>query len=701
MMFERLANLAIRRSRSIIVAALLGAVVAGALSSGVADRLDPFGVDDPATESVKASDRLETAGHEELGLIVLVRSGPVDAPATRARVTRLADRLSREREVGRVLDAYSTRSPAFVSRDRRSTYLAVYLKPEGDKDRQEAAQRLDDRYGDLPGVTLGGPALFSKQINTQVKSDLRSAEMAAFPILLLLLLLFFRSIVAGVLPLVIGGLAIVGALLMLWLASHVTHLSIFALNLVTALGLGLAIDYSLFMVSRYREEIERSGPGPEAIRRTLATAGRTVLFSSLTVTVAMASLLLFPQRFLYSMGLGGAFVALIAGGLALVLLPSILVLLGERVNSLAPSFLQRRAARDARPSTSGFWYRLSRTVMRRPGTIAVVTAALLVALGIPFLGVRFTFIDAQVLPTTASARQVDDTLRADFPPFHDTPLELAVSHADPAETAAIGRRVEALPGVAAVAPAQPLRGGVSVIDVISSADTLSHRSQDLVREIRELPTDGAEVLVTGRTAHYVDLQSSLTGHIPRVLALMAIVTFGVLLLMTGSVVLPIKSLIMNFLTVSATFGILVLIFQDGRLESLLGYSSQGAIESTQPILLFAVVFGISTDYGVFLLGRIKEARDNGADDSEAVAIGLERSGRIVTSAALILCVAVGALVTSKIIFTKELGLGTAVAVLIDASLVRALLVPSLMKLLGRWNWWAPAPLRSRLGLRRL
>jgi uncharacterized membrane protein YdfJ with MMPL/SSD domain len=692
-MFNMLADLATRRWRRVIVAALIGAVVAGVLGAGVASRLQPYGADDPATESVRADDRLDDAGFQDLGLIALVRGVDMSSPRTKQRVDALAARISKDPAAGRIVDYYNTRARAFVSKDGRSTYLAIDLKPSGDKARSDAAKRIADRVDGSPGVTLGGPDLASEQVNKQVESDLRRAEMLAFPLLFLLSLLFFRSLVAALLPPLIGGLAIVATFLMLRVASEFTSMSIFALNLVTGLGLGLAIDYSLFMVSRYREEIARSGAGLEAMRRTMATSGRTILFSSLTVAAALVSLLIFPQRFLYSMGIAGALVALIAAGLALVVLPAILAALGSRVNALAPAFLERRAERDARPAQSGFWYRLSRFVMRRPAPVAVVSATLLIALGIPFFGINFTRVDATVLPSSASARQVDTVLKTEFPPHRDSPIELATHGADGAELARLTGELKRIPGVAAVERPQRLAGGVAEIAVISRYDPLSTRSKDVVSAIRDLPAGPGDVQVTGFTAHFMDLQSSLASHLPAALAIVAVVTFVVLFLFTGSVILPVKALLMNVLTLSAVFGILVLIFQDGRLEGLLGYTSQGALESTQPLLLFAVAFGLSTDYGVFLLSRIKEARDGGASDSEAVAIGLERTGRIVTAAALLFSVAIGAFVTSEIVFIKELGLGTALAVLIDASIVRALLVPSLMELLGKWNWWAPSPLR--------
>jgi uncharacterized membrane protein YdfJ with MMPL/SSD domain len=696
-MLDRLASLAQRRARWIVVAAVIFFFIAGALGGGVADRLIPYDATDPETESAEAEERLQDAGYRSADLIVLFENVDVTARDGRERVSEISDELAQRKDVQQVVGYVDTGSKDFVSRDGDATYLSVRLTATEDDRRQDAAERITDSLAGEAGVTVGGTAVAQQEINEQVEEDLRRAEMLAFPLLFVLSLLFFRSLVASLLPLIVGVLAIVSTFLMLRVANELTDVSIFAINLVTGLGLGLAIDYSLFIVSRYREEIAKSGPGLAAMRRTLATAGRTVLFSSLTVAGALASLLVFPQNFLHSMGLGGSLVALIAAAMALLVLPAILALLGARVNSLTPAFLKRRAEADARPADTGFWYRLSRFVMRAPGRIAALTGALLIALGIPFLSIEFTSVDAQVLPEEASARQVDDVMRSEFPPFRDTPITLAVT-GDESEAKAVASRAGELDGVAAVQEPTRLDGNTYAVEVISKNAPLTDASQDLVERLRALDGD---TLVMGFTASYIDLQDSLVEHIPIVLAIVAVVTFAILFLMTGSVILPIKQLVMNLLGLSATFGILVLIFQDGRFEGPLDYVSQGGLESTQPLLLFAVAFGLSTDYGVFLLSRIKEARDGGASDSESVAIGLERTGRIVTAAALLFSIAIGAFATSQIIFIKELGLGTAIAVLIDATLIRALLVPSLMELLGRWNWWAPRPLQrlhARIGL---
>jgi RND superfamily putative drug exporter len=372
------------------------------------------------------------------------------------------------------------------------------------------------------------------------------------------------------------------------------------------------------------------------------------------------------------------------------------------VNALAPKWLQRAAERDARPAQSGGWYRLSQFVMRRPGRVALASAAVLVALGVPFLGIKFTSVDASVLPPEHSARQVHDALQRDFGGDQTSPARLVVSAPAGSRAAREVRHdVAALPGVKVVSPPQPLDSRTSLIVAVSKADPYADSSKELLTRLRGLPAQ-AQIRVAGQTASFVDLQESLETHLPIALAIVLTATFVVLFLMTGSLILPVKAVLMNMVTLSAAFGILVFVFQDGRLEGLLDYTSQGALEQTQPVLLFAMAFGLSTDYGVFLLSRIKEARDSGVGDRESVAIGLERTGRIVSAAALLFFVAIGAFATSSIIFIKEVGVGTALAVLIDATIVRALLVPSLMALLGRWNWWAPRPLASlhrRLGFR--
>jgi uncharacterized membrane protein YdfJ with MMPL/SSD domain len=703
-MFKALTDFVTRHPLRILVVATVAAIFAGAFGGKVADRLAPYGANDPASQSVKADNayRAATGRQPSLDVLAIVRLNTgLQTADSQARVERVATELQREPLVKQIDTFYETHNRQMVSKYGRMTWLGAYFGPSSDKARRDAAKRIEKRLRHAPGVTLGGASIAQQQVNEQVQKDLAHAELLAFPLLFLLSLWFFRSLVASVLPPLLGGLAIVFTFAALRIVNGAVDISVFALNLTTGLGLGLAIDYSLFIVSRYREELATGLAPAQAIRRTLQTAGRTVIFSSLTVAAALASLIVFPQRFLYSMGVGGLLVTLIAASLAVVVLPALLLVLGRRVNALSPRWLQSRAERDARPAEAGAWYRISQLVMRRPGRLAAGSAALLIALGIPFLGIRFTSIDASVLGKEHSARQANDILKSRFAVDESSPVRVVIAApaSSPAahEVSAAARR---LPDAALATPPAPLGDSQSLVQVISRSGPYSGQSKQLVRDLRGLPTR-ANVQVAGDTASFLDLQWSLKRHAPIAVAIVLAATFLVLFLFTGSVVLPLASALMNVLTLSATFGILVTVFQHGRLEGLLSYTGQGALEQTQPILLFAVAFGLSTDYGVFLLSRIKEARDNGAANREAIAMGLERTGRIVTAAALLFCVAIGAFATSQIVFIKELGVGTAIAVLLDATIVRAFLVPSLMELLGERSWWAPRPLAAlhrRFGL---
>jgi uncharacterized membrane protein YdfJ with MMPL/SSD domain len=706
-MLDRLANAAQRRPRWIALAAVVFFLVAGTVGGGAFDVLKPFGFEDPDSESsVLEAQTEEAAGQSpDARLIVLVEPGvPIESPAGRRAVREVSTELRSDPAVARVESYAPDGGGAFISQDGEATYVLAFLaRGVEDSDREEAlVDRFEETFAGDSRITLGGSSVANAQLGEKVESDLERAELLALPLILLLSFVVFRSAVAALLPPMVGVLAIVGALLGLRLLAEVTDISVFAVNLVTGLGLGLAIDYSLFMVSRYREEIARSGPGREALVRTMRTAGRTVVFSGLTVAAALAALMIFPQRFLFSMGLGGAMVALVAATIALTVLPAVLTLLGERVNAGAPAPMRRSAEADAR-GEQGRWYRFSRWVMRRPGPIAAVTALAMIAMGLPFGDARFVFADAGILPPQLSARQVDQAFEERFDErlltpvniqFEATPEELEGPIAD------FAQRVEQIEGVRTVTPPAEIAPGLTRVQAVQEAEPFSQRGEQVVREIRAL--DGpAPFLVGGDSAALVDQKQSLGDHLLIALAIIAVATFILLFLMTGSVVLPITALLMNVLTVSAAFGILVVIFQDGNLEGLLDFTSQGALDTSQPILLFALVFGLSTDYAVFLLTRIKEARDSGLPTAEAVPAGLEKTGRIVTFAALLFAIAIGAFVTSDIVFLKEAGLGTAVGVLIDATIVRALLVPSLMRLLGEWNWWAPRPLRrlhARIGL---
>jgi RND superfamily putative drug exporter len=697
---DRLARLIYRRRRLVLgftVVFVLFAAAYGGPVVGMLNSDDDF--EDHGSQSVLARDDVQRATGRSASpdMVVLVRLGaPVDSPQAQEKIARVAQALEHP-DVADVVAVRNGEPAELISRDRRSTYLLATFRTGADD--AALAEELQARVEREPGVTAGGGQLAFTQVGEQVEEDLARAEMLAFPLLFLLSLVVFRSVVAALLPVLVGGTTIITTFVWLRLVNEVEPMSVFAINLITGAGLGLAIDYSLFVVSRFREELATGAETAEALRRTLRTAGRTVLFSAVTVAAAMAALIVFNLRFLFSMGYGGVLVALTAALVSLTVLPAMLAVLGPRVNSLGLKRWKQSLQRDAARVQEGPWYRFSQWVMKRPGPIAVATAALLIAMGLPFLRIEFTGVDASVLPTERSARVVQDALDTEFPPGRTAPIYVAAESDDATEVRRWAGTLRELPGADAV-PEPQRADGLWRIDVVTGADPLSDQAQQLVEDIR---ARGApfHFRVGGQTASFMDQQTSLQESLPLALALLCGSTLIILFVMTGSVVLPVKALLMNLLTLSAAFGLLVLIFQDGRFESLLAYESQGALESTQPILLFCVAFGLSTDYGVFLLTRIKEARDGGLGDREAVAVGLQRTGRIVTFAALLFCIAIGAFATSEVVFIKELGLGTALAVLIDAFLVRALLVPSLMALLGKWNWWAPRPLarlHSRLGL---
>jgi len=685
-MLSSLADRISARPRRVLLIAALFTVFAAAIGGPVFGLLDASGgFTDPKSDSAQAVERLDAATKErsDASAVLLVRpGGSVRSDTARAEVAGLAREARQVPGVSAVASAATSRDPRFVSRDRRSTYLAVTLKASADEDAVRAD--LTRRFEGREGVTLGGQLYANDQLGTQISEDLGHAELLAFPILLVLSIFFFRGARAAVLPLVIGASTVLSTFLLLRVVDGFHDLSIFCLNLVIGMGLGLAIDYTLFLLHRYREELERSGPGAKAVRDTMTSAGRTVVFSALTVAIALATLLLFPLNFLQSMAIGGAGVALVAAAASCLIAPAFFALWNVKLK-----------ARDRAERADARWYRVAQAVMRRPGAVAAVTAVVMVMLALPALRAEWTPVDIKTLPEGLSARTVGDELARDFPGQDSSPVQLAVEagKGDTAKVRALAARVAKEPGVAQVAPPQQLDGSTWQIEAIADGDAAGAPARQAVESIRAYDA-GLPVLVGGEAADFIDQQSAIGSRLVPAMLMLAALTFAVLWLMTGSVVLPIKALVMNVLTVGATLGVLTLIFQDGRLEGLLGYTGNGGIEPTDFLVTATLVFALSTDYGVFLLGRIKEARDRGLPDREAVAAGLGVTGSVVTAAAILLAVAIGAFVTSDVLFIKQIGLGTAVGVLIDAFVVRALLVPSLMALLGPWNWWSPRPLRA-------
>ncbi|MGH3326771.1 MAG: MMPL family transporter [Streptomycetales bacterium] len=705
-MFEGLGRVVYHRRRWVLaltgvflaVAALWGTRVIGALANG--------GFEDPGSDSYRAEQRMEhTLGSDEADIVALYSSKQltVDDPSFRAAVERTLAGLP-EDEVARVTTYWSSGAEQFVSQDRHATYAAVQLRAPDGEGADEG--KLIDTYRAIEDdfatpeldVRLGGNVAVFDDVNTQVSEDIARAEQISLPILLVLLLIIFGSLVAAAMPLAVGGLAILGAFTALRLLTYVTDVSIFAVNIVTMLGLGLAIDYALFIVSRFREELPRQAGVGDALVATMATAGRTVAFSGLTVALSMASLLLFPQVFLRSMAFGGMAAVLVAMVGALTALPALLGVLGHRVGALRVRLPWRRAATPA-PDDGGYgpWARLARSVMRRPVIYIGVIVAVLVTAGLPFLRMSPGGVDARVLPEGTQSRVVGEVLDRDFARNATSPIDVVVTTDGPVrarqpELARYAERLDAVPEVtgATVTAAEEHTARVAVG---YQADPMSERARGIVEDVRDVPAPaGSKALVGGQTAELVDLLSSLGATLPWMALFVAVTMMILLFLAFGSVVLPLKAVVMNLLSLTASFGAIVWIFQDGHLSSLLGFTSTGQIDATQPILMLAIAFGLSMDYEVFLLSRMREEWDRTRDNTVAVSNGLQRTGRIITSAALLLVVVLGAFSTSGITFIKMIGVGMVIAILIDATIVRALLVPATMRVLGRANWWAPGPL---------
>ncbi|MGW0626734.1 MMPL family transporter [Streptomyces sp. NPDC002758] len=694
------------RPRLSLLAALVLTVLAVLAGSGVADRLGSGGWEDPAAESTYATKALEREfPGSQPNLLLLVDSGSstVDAPAVADRARDLTERLAGEKGVTGVGSYWQSRSPALRAKDGHEALIAARITGD-DKTMGETLDRIAPHYRGTHGpvtVRVGGIVAVRHEMQTIIKDDLARAEMIALPVTLLLLVMVFGSAVAALLPLGIGIVAILGTNAVLRGLTEFTDVSVFALNLTTALGLGLAIDYALFIVRRFREELATGAAPPTAIGTTLRTAGRTVLFSALTVAVSLAAMLLFPQYFLRSFAYAGIAVVLLAAAAALILLPAALVLLGHRVNSLDLRRLFRRG-REARVSgeEGTAWARTATLVMRRAPFFALGTTALLIILGLPFLGVKFGTADDRQLPSGAESHVVQQHLRDGFPGSPGGGLEvLAEGRATEAQYADYKQRVEALPEVVRV-DGPLVKGDSAYFTVLPKGEAVDDEAQRLVGDLRAMrpPFD---TKVTGTAAVLVDSKHAIGERLPWAAAFIAIVTLLLVFLLTGSVVIPIQAVVLNALSLTAMFGAVVWVFQDGHLSGALGFTSPGSIETTLPVLMFCVAFGLSMDYGVFLLSRIKEEYDRTGDHNEAVRHGLQRTGGLITAAAVILAVVMVAIGTSRVTNTKMLGLGIALAVLMDAMVVRSLLVPAIMRLTGRATWWAPAPLRRfhrRFGL---
>ncbi|GGX09833.1 membrane protein [Streptomyces malachitofuscus] len=695
------------RPRLALLAALVLTVLAVLAGSGVADRMGSGGWEDPNAESSYATAALEREFPEaQPNLLLLVDAGDagVDDPAVTAEARRLAERLAGERGVTGVGSYWQSRSPALRAEDGHEALIAARLT--GDETAMgETLERIAPSFRDEQGVvevSVGGPVAVRHEMQTIIQEDLLRAEMIALPVTLVLLVMVFGSAVAALLPLGIGIVAILGTNAVLRGLTEFTDVSVFAMNLTTALGLGLAIDYALFIVRRFREELATGAEPLTAVGTTLRTAGRTVLFSALTVAVSLAAMLLFPQYFLRSFAYAGIAVVLLAAAAALVLLPAALVLLGHRVNSLDLRKLFRRGRPAGRPAREegAAWGRAATLVMRRAPLFALGTTAVLVLLGLPFLGVKFGTADDRQLPSSAPSHVVQQHIREGFPGSPGGGLDvLAEGRATPAQYAAYKERVAALPDVVRV-DGPLVKGDTAYFTVLPEGEAVDDPAQRLVGDLRAVDAPFA-TSVTGAAAVLVDSKDAIGDRIPMAAVFIVVVTLLLVFLLTGSLLIPVQAVVLNALSLTAMFGAVVWVFQDGHLSGLLGFTTTGSIETTLPVLMFCVAFGLSMDYGVFLLSRIKEEYDHVGDHEQAVRHGLQRTGGLITAAAVILAVVMVAIGTSRVTNTKMLGLGIALAVLMDAMIVRSLLVPSVMRLTGRATWWAPGLLRrfhERFGL---
>jgi trehalose monomycolate/heme transporter len=710
-MFEAWGRILFRRRRLVLVIAAVGVVAAAIWGTGVFGSLQSAGgFAPPASQSQREQALAARAfGPDASDVVLLYASSTetVHSAAYRSAVTSSLAKLPHSRVTG-ARTYWSTGSPAFVSSDGRVTYAVLSLA--GNSDAARIAS-FDAIKGDLaaPGLTVraGGQIPTEAAISKEVTGDIGRAEGISMPVLLILLVVIFGSLAAASLPLAIGGIAIIGSFTALRLLTLATPVSIYSINITTILGLGLAIDYGLFMVGRFREELQRQATVEDAVARTVATAGRTVAVSGVTVAVALASLMLFPEVFLRSMGYGGVATVLVDMLAALTVLPALLAVLGPKVNALR---VRRSVHARARQDGSGGWYRLARAVMRRPAAVVAVIVVVLLALGSPFLRITWGGTDARVLPATAAPHVVTQTLAGDFPGNVTAPIEalvtfngpIAASGARRDQLASYARRLSEVQGVTG-AEVTAVRGDAARIDLRYSPDPLSAAARQIVEHVRDVaPPAGTTVAVGGQTAQLVDELASLSATVPWMALVMAAATFVLLFLAFGSVVLPLKAIAMNLLSLSATFGVVVWVFQEGHLSGLLQFAPTGTLDPTMPILMLAIIFGLSMDYEVFLLSRVRERYDVTGDNAEAVASGVQRTGGVITSAALLLVVVIGAFSASGITFIKLMGVGMIVALIVDASIVRVLLVPATMRLLGRANWWAPRPLRrlyARYGIR--
>jgi RND superfamily putative drug exporter len=721
-MMQTWGHLVAQRARIVLIGGLALVALAAVFGLGVFDRLSNGGFEDPASESTRslAKEHATFTSHDTD--VVAIYSSPsmkVNDPAFKASVSNVISGLPKN-SVERVTSWYQTPSTSLISKDEHATRVIITLSGTSQDEKSTLYDQVRPHL-DAKGLTtnVGGQWAVFGDVNDTVTKDIARAEGISLPIVFILCLIMFGSFVSALMPALVGTVAIFGAFALVRVITMATDVSVFAINVITLLGLGLAIDYALFVVSRFREELGKQ-PGTDrehvnaAITGTMATAGRTVLFSGLIVAASLASLLIFPQNFLRSMGYGGVAAVLVAMAAALTVLPALLTILGPRIEagrmpwrrgSRAQAADRREAARGDLAHAHGAWARLAHSVMRRPVAYLVVIVVALMALGTPFLSATWGSVDERVLPASAPSRVAADLGASEFGGETST-ANIVVEGASQSQLGAYVGQLAKVGGVQSATPIdQATKGAVttSLVQVTWPGNGQTEKSQQIVKDLRAVdPGDGVNALVGGTSANAVDLIDSIGAHLPWMGVFVIAVMLVLLFVAFGSMVLPIKAVVMNAVSLGASFGVVTWIFQEGHLSGLLGFTSPGYLDVTQPILMLGIIFGLSMDYEVFLLSRVREEWDRTGDNTIAVANGLQRSGRIITSAALLLAVVIGGFATSGIVFLKMIGIGMLVAVLLDATVVRALLVPATMRLLGTANWWAPGPLRrwwERHGIR--
>ncbi|MEW6472200.1 MAG: MMPL family transporter [Actinomycetota bacterium] len=710
-MFARLARFLIRHRRPVLIAAGLFFVVAGALGGTVADHLSRGGFDDPRAESVTARQRLERdfgAGLPAYVLVVTPTGKTIDDPVVADRARRLTGDLAGEAGVADAISWWTTGAPDL--RGKGNSALVVAFLTGSDDQLVRTAARLNGRYLIDEDTVLttrsAGWATMFDEVGHRVERDLKISEAISLPIVLVLLVLIFGGLVAAGVPLAMGLLAIVGTFLVLRVLAAVTEVAVYSLSIATALGLGLAIDYGLLLLSRYREEFHAGRSHEDAIVAAVATAGRTIVFSGLTVAVSISALLIFPVAFLRSFAYAGYGVLAVAVAGAVLVMPAALAALGAGRVAGASSRARRTTG------APGFWYRAARRVMARAVPVTVAIVAVLLVLGLPMLDASFGLTDHRMLPDGARTRETEELIDAEF--SADAGAVIPVAGRVTGEEASVdtyATMLSGLPGVARVdaatgtyaggrriaepgpANARFRAGDSTWLAVTAGVEPVSADGERLVKTIRATPSPLADIGVTGPAAALVDTKHSIGSRLPLAIVWIALATFGLLFLSLGSVLVSAKAVVLNFLSLTATFGIIVWIFQQGHLAGFLDFTATGTTELNSVLLLFCIAFGLSMDYEVFLLSRIMEEHHRGADNTEAVARGLDRTGPVVTAAAVLMAIVFGSLLISGLTFLKQYALGLTIAVLLDAFVIRATLVPAVMQLAGNANWWAPRPLR--------